>query len=44
MDDDEDDFHVHEVCHFFIKEGNIIYCGDCTHEFKGKTLELSEIS
>lgn len=31
------------TCHYFIKEGNIIYCEDCTHELKGQTLPLQLI-
>lgn len=27
-------------CHYFIKDGMIQYLNDCTHEFKGKTVEL----
>lgn len=30
-------------CHFFIKEGNIEYCGDCTHELSGQTLALKDL-
>lgn len=28
------------VCHSFIRNGKIEFCGDCTHEHAGKTLEL----
>ena len=28
------------VCHSFIKAGKIEYLGDCTHELKGKTIEM----
>jgi hypothetical protein len=31
------------ICHFFIKNGTIEYQGDCTHEFKNKTLSLKDI-
>lgn len=31
-------------CHFFIREGNIVYCGDCTHELSGQTLPLQEVN
>jgi len=27
-------------CHFIITDGNISYCGDCTHDLKGQTLPL----
>lgn len=28
------------VCHSVVTDGKIAYCDDCTHEFKGQTLEL----
>jgi hypothetical protein len=32
-------------CHFFIREGKIDFCGDCTHPLNGKTgIDLPEIS
>lgn len=27
-------------CHYFVKAGNIEFCGDSTHEFAGKTVPL----
>lgn len=27
-------------CHLFIIDGKIIYCGDCTHELAGQTIDL----
>lgn len=27
-------------CHFFITDGNIVYCGDCTHELSGKIVPM----
>lgn len=30
-------------CHFFVREGNIIFCGDCSHDLKGKTMPLPDI-
>lgn len=33
--------HASRRCHFIIHEGFITYCGDCTHELAGQTLELS---
>lgn len=27
-------------CHFFIKDGQIQYCGDCTHDLAGKTVPM----
>ena len=32
-----------KVCHYFITNGRIIYCGDCTHPLRGQTVELPEI-
>jgi hypothetical protein len=32
------------ICHFFITNGMIQYCGDSTHEFSGKTITLPEIN
>ena len=31
------------ICHSVIADGKIMYCSDCTHEFKGKTVELPDI-
>ena len=33
------DGHIHN-CHFLIKNDMIIYCGDCTHKYAGKTIRL----
>lgn len=30
-------------CHLFISDGKIEFCGDCEHEFAGKTIALTEI-
>lgn len=27
-------------CHFFITAGKIRFLGDCTHKFKGKTVDM----
>jgi hypothetical protein len=27
-------------CHFVVTNGQISYCGDCTHEMKGQTADL----
>lgn len=32
-----------DICHSFIKNGKIEFCGDCTHELRGQTVELPEI-
>lgn len=34
---------IPRVCHSFLRNGNIEYCGDCTHELKGQTVELPEV-
>lgn len=31
------------LCHVFMKEGKIQFLTDCTHEYAGQTIELSEI-
>lgn len=28
-----------ETCHLWLKKGKIIYLGDCTHKYAGKSLE-----
>ena len=30
------------VCHFFIRDGKIEFCGDSQHELSGKTVPMSE--
>lgn len=29
-------------CHYFIRDGQIQYCGDCTHDLNGQTVPLPE--
>jgi hypothetical protein len=36
------EFDQPKVCHSFVTEGKIEFCGDSTHPFAGKTLELPE--
>lgn len=31
-------------CHYFIRNGNIEFCGDCTHDKSGQTLPLPEFN
>lgn len=31
---------LNSVCHSFIKNGRIEFCGDCTHQLKGQKVEL----
>ena len=30
------------ICHYHVRDGRIEYCGDCKHEFSGKTVEMVE--
>ena len=30
-------------CHYFIRDGKIEFCGDCTHEMAGKTVPLPDV-
>lgn len=30
-------------CHFFVRDGMIQFCGDCTHELVNQTVELLDI-
>lgn len=32
-----------KICHSFVTDGKIKFLGDCTHELKGKTVDLPEI-
>jgi len=32
------------VCHLFLTNGQIAYCGDCTHDLRGKTVPLPDPS
>lgn len=32
------------ICHYFIREGMIIFCDDCEHSLKGTTHELPDIT
>lgn len=32
--------HESRCCHYFITDGNIAFCGDCTHALSGKTVPL----
>ncbi|EIZ8938119.1 hypothetical protein MQ524_002514 [Salmonella enterica] len=41
-EDPADTFHC-GICHSFVKNGEIQYLPDCTHEMAGKTISLPEI-
>lgn len=30
------------LCHYFLKDGRIEFCGDCEHELSGKTVDLPD--
>ena len=32
-----------EVCHSYVKDGQIEFLGDCTHSLKGTTVSLNEV-
>ena len=32
-----------KVCHYFIRDGRIEFCGDCTHALAGQTVDLPQI-
>jgi hypothetical protein len=38
------DAEVSECCHFFVRDGKIEFCGDCTHEYAGQTLDMKPVS
>lgn len=31
------------LCHYFLRDGILDYCGDCLHEFSGQRVPLQEI-
>ena len=33
---------INKVCHFFIRNGKIEFCGDCTHKLSGQTVDMVE--
>nr|WP_243613092.1 DUF6527 family protein [Shimia aestuarii] len=33
-----------ERCHSFVTDGTIRFLGDCTHDLKGKTVDLPDIA
>ncbi len=35
-----EDNKVTARCHLFVTDGKIVYCGDCTHELSGQTVDL----
>ncbi len=35
--------HLVGLCHYFIVDGRIRYCGDCQHELAGQTVDLPNL-
>ena len=31
------------ICHLFVTNGQIQYCGDCTHDLSGKIVDMEDI-
>lgn len=31
------------ICHLFVRNGRIEYCGDCPHDHAGKTIDMVDI-
>lgn len=31
------------VCHYFVRDGKIQFCGDCPHAFSGQTVDMVDI-
>jgi hypothetical protein len=42
-DPPDDQAHWNVICHSFVRGGNIQFLNDCTHDLKGKTVELPNI-
>ena len=40
--DDFKEWRKERICHSFIKDGNIQFLGDCTHDLAGKTVEIPD--
>lgn len=34
--------YVEEICHYYLKDGMIEFCGDCTHALSGKKVPLPD--
>lgn len=33
-----------KICHFFVREGKLVFCGDSTHHLSGKTVDMLDIN
>lgn len=34
---------VPDICHYFVTDGNLNFCGDCTHALSGKIVPMPEL-
>jgi hypothetical protein len=32
----------HTTCHYHVRSGRVEFCGDCEHELRGKTVDISD--
>lgn len=39
---DPDGKNQRTLCHYFLTDGNIVFCADCPHEFSGKTVPIPD--
>src|SRR6185437_4903983 len=42
-EDEGEKFQEETICHYFITDGVIEFCGDCRHEMKGQKVALPEL-
>lgn len=35
---------VDTMCHFFIRNGQFVFLDDCTHEYKGRTVDMVNLA
>lgn len=35
--------HEQRICHSFVRDGQWQFLGDCTHELKGKTVDMVDV-
>ena len=40
----ETKFEEGTICHSVVTDGKIAFCGDCTHEMAGQTVDLLDVS
>lgn len=34
---------IPEICHYILTDGIVHYCGDCTHDFKNRSVPIAEL-